>query len=166
MIGRGLLELGRVEADRAGLQGFVAAEDRGAMARATLDEALDRIDLLEERVAALQAKLDRVRVDGAPSTGSVPPASAAGEAGSVPQGRARTGFVDTAHGLKLARAANDFRGRVRDAVAAAARQRGPMAVHPLLRALPTRLEEGGERAGHPLTEALAALSPPAPHGRP
>ena len=27
MIGRGLLELGRVEADRAGLQGFVAAED-------------------------------------------------------------------------------------------------------------------------------------------
>jgi len=58
-----------------------------------------------------------------------------------------------AFGMKLAREANDFWGQVRDAVEAAVRQRGPMAVHPLLRALPTRLKQEGERAGFPLTEA-------------
>jgi len=153
VIGRELLELARVEAARAGLADFVAAEDRQASARDLLDEALDRVDLLEERVAALQAELDRVRAGGAPATGSVPMVSAAAEAAWVPEDRDGAGFVDTAHGLKLAREANDFWGQVRDAVEAAVRQRGPMAVHPLLRALPTRLKEEGERAGFPLTEA-------------
>ncbi|GAN46232.1 hypothetical protein ME121_0235 [Methylobacterium sp. ME121] len=153
VIGRELLEMARVEAARAGLADFVGAEDRRAVARDLLDEALDRVDLLEERVAALQAELDRVRAAGTQAGGAAPPVSAAGEAGSLAQGRAGPGFVDTAHGLKLAREANDFWGQVRDAVEAAVRQCGPMAVHPLLRALPTRLKEEGERAGFPLTEA-------------
>jgi len=153
VIGRELLEMARVEAARAGLADFVGAEDRRAAERDLLDEALDRVDLLEERVAAFQGELDRLRADGPPAAASVPPVSAAGEAGAVPQGRAGAGLVDTAYGLKLAREANDFWGKVRDAVEAAVRQRGPLAVHPLLRALPTRLKEEGERAGFPLTEA-------------
>jgi hypothetical protein len=153
VIGRELLEMARVEAARAGLADFVGAEDRRAVARDLLDEALDRVDLLEERVAALQAELDRVRAAGTQAGEAAPPVSAAGEAGSLAQGRAGPGFVDTAHGLKLAREANDFWGQVRDAVEAAVRQCGPMAVHPLLRALPTRLKEEGERAGFPLIEA-------------
>jgi hypothetical protein len=153
VIGRELLEMARVEAARAGLADFVGAEDRRAAERDLLDEALDRVDLLEERVEGLQAELDRARADGAPAAESVPPVSAAGGAASVPQGRAGAGFVDTAYGLKLAREANDFWGRVRDAVEAAVRRRGPLAVHPLLRALPSQLKEEGERAGFPLTEA-------------
>ncbi|MCY4507168.1 MAG: DNA-binding protein, partial [Acidobacteria bacterium] len=55
VIGRELLEMARVEAARAGLADFVGAEDRRAVARDLLDEALDRGDLLEERAPGFPA---------------------------------------------------------------------------------------------------------------
>lgn len=63
-IGRELLEMARVEAARARLADFVEAEQRRATERDVLDEALCRVDLLEERIAAMQVELDRLLAAG------------------------------------------------------------------------------------------------------
>ncbi|GMA76669.1 hypothetical protein GCM10025880_30860 [Methylorubrum aminovorans] len=53
----------------------------------------------------------------------------------------------------MAQEAEDYWNRVREAVKATLVRRGPLAVHPLLKALPTSLKAEGERVGFPLTEA-------------
>ncbi|KAB7783919.1 hypothetical protein F8B43_3842 [Methylorubrum populi] len=147
-IGRELLEMARVEATRARLADFVEAEERRALERDVLDEALERVDRLEERIATLQVELDRWR-SGAVMPAAAPAASAMPE----PPPAAKENLIDAAFGRKLASEADGFWADVRDAVEAAVRRKGPMAVHPLFKALPEPLKRQGEVLGFPLTPA-------------
>ncbi|CAO4145503.1 hypothetical protein LPLAFNJD_LOCUS1957 [Methylorubrum aminovorans] len=145
-IGREVLEMARVEAARAKLADFVQAEGRRSAERDLLDEALEQVDRLEERCASLQAELERLHVGGAHAA---PMADEPPVAVPPPRGV----LIETAFGLKMAREADDFWGRVREAVEGVVRRHGPMAVHPLLKALPASLKREGEGMGLPLTEA-------------
>lgn len=147
-IGRELLEMARVEATRARLADFVEAEERRGLERDVLDEALERVDWLEERIATLQAELDRWRSGGMPAS-SAPAAPAVPE----PASAGMVNFVDALHGRKLAREADVFWDDVRAAVEEAVGRKGPMAVHPLFGALPAALKRQGEDLGFPLTPA-------------
>lgn len=153
VIARELLEMARVEAARAKLADFVAAEDGRAAERDVLDEALDRVGFLEERVAALQAEVDRLRAGGAAELVGGPVESVVVEAHPDPKSAAMAGIVGELRGRHLAREADAFWARVREAVETTVRRRGPLAIHPLFKALPDRLKQDGERAGFPLTEA-------------
>ncbi|MEE7492076.1 DNA-binding protein [Methylobacterium oryzae] len=151
-IGRELLEMARVEAARARLADFVEADQRRATERDVLDEALSRVDLLEERIAAMQAELDRLRAAApAPATGAL--RDPAPEGRPAASGREGVGLVDAAHGGKLAREADVFWREVWEAVESVVGQRGPLAIHPLFKALPASLKADGARMGFPLTPA-------------
>ncbi|GJE81984.1 DNA-binding protein [Methylorubrum thiocyanatum] len=143
-IGRELLEMARVEATRARLADFVEAEERRALERDVLDEALERVDRLEERIETLQAELDRWR-----SGSAMPVVPAMPE----PAPATKEGLIDAAFGRKLASEADGFWDAMRDAVEAVVRRKGPMAVHPLFKALPEALKRQGEVLGFPLTPA-------------
>lgn len=149
VLGGELLEMARVEAARATLANFTESEGRRSAERDVLDEALDRVDYLEERVAVLQAELDR-RPDGT-GGGQTAPAQ---EALATEAEREWKGspFADMAQGISLAKRADAFWEQVRVAVEDLFRKRGPLAVHPLFKSLPKRLKQDGELAGFPLTE--------------
>jgi hypothetical protein len=148
VIGRELLELARVEAARAKLADFAESERRRSAERDVLDEALDRVDLLEEQVAALQAELNRRPAAGAGGG----QAATAEEAPAAQKNWNGSAFADMAQDTMLAKRADAFWDQVRAAVEDVVRQRGPLAVHPLFKSLPDRLKRDGERAGFPLTE--------------
>ena len=148
VLGRELLEMARVEAARAKLADFAESERRRSAERDVLDEALDRVDVLEERVAALQSELDRFRAGipvGEPANSAKEPSAAHRDGGG-------STFADMAQGITLAKRADGFWEQVRNAVEDVVRRRGPLAVHPLFKALPDRLKREGELAGFPLTE--------------
>ncbi|MEE7490370.1 hypothetical protein MOTC310_07680 [Methylobacterium oryzae] len=149
VLGGELLEMARVEAARATLAEFKESEGRRSAERDVLDEALDRVDYLEERVAALQAELDR-RPAGSGGVRAAP----AQEALATEAEREWKGspFADMAQGISLAKRADAFWEQVRIAVEDLFRRRGPLAVHPLFKSLPDRLKQDGELAGFPLTE--------------
>lgn len=153
VLGRELLEMARVEAARSKLADFVSAEGRRATERDLLDEALDRVDFLEERVATLQAEVDRRDAGGATTTGDKPVAAVEAEAPPDPEAAAMAGFVGAIRGKRLAEEADAFWERVREDVEALVGKHGPMAVHPLFKALPDGLKKEGERVGFPLTAA-------------
>ena len=149
VLGGELLEMARVEVARATLANFTESEGRRSAERDVLDEALDRVDYLEERVAALQAELDR-RPDGT-GGGRAAPAREAPATGPEREWKGSP-FADMAQGISLAKRADAFWGQVRVAVEDLFRKRGPLAVHPLFKSLPKQLRQDGEQAGFPLTE--------------
>ncbi len=150
-LGKELLEQARIEATRERLADFADVERRREECDRIVAEAADRVDALEERVARLQSELDRSGGVRASVTGMP---AAPGLADPPVGPRTQMGvFVDTLYGLKLAQEAEDYWNRVREAVKATLVRRGPLAVHPLLKALPTSLKAEGERVGFPLTEA-------------
>ncbi|CAA2159001.1 hypothetical protein MBRA_04242 [Methylobacterium brachiatum] len=127
-LARDLLEQARVEATRERLSDFAEVERRREKHEEILAEAAAEVDHLEDKVAALQSELDRLRLGG-------------------------RGFVDSPVGRKLAREADAFWAQVREAVEAAMRERGPMPAHAIYRALPASLRQRGESVGFPLTPA-------------
>lgn len=149
VLGRELLEMARVEVARATLANFTGSEGRRSAERDVLDEALDRVDYLEERVAALQAELDR-RPDGT-GGGQAAPAQESPAAESEREWKGSP-FADMAQGISLAKRADAFWKQVRSAVEDLLEKRGPLAVHPLFKSLPKHLKQDGEQAGFPLTE--------------
>ncbi|ABY30317.1 DNA-binding protein [Methylorubrum extorquens] len=149
VLGRELLEMARVEVARATLADFAGSERRRSAERDLLDEAFDRVDFLEERVAALQAELDR-RPAG---TGRGQAAPAQGAPAAEPEREWKgSPFADMAQGISLAKRADVFWEQVRIAVEDVFRRRGPLAVHPLFKSLPKQLKQDGEQVGFPLTE--------------
>ena len=148
-LARDLLEQARVEATRERLSDFAEVERRRERHEEILAEAAAQVDHLEDRVAALQSELDRLRAAdlAKPEVEPVPEIAAAPET----QAAAARGFVDALMGRKLAREADAFWGQVRDAVEAAMRERGPMPIHAIYRALPASLRRRGESVGLPLT---------------
>ncbi|MEL6064583.1 MULTISPECIES: DNA-binding protein [unclassified Methylobacterium] len=148
ILARDLLEQARIEATRERLSDFDEVERRRERHEEILAEAAAQVDHLEDKVAALQSELDRLRSagDGAPAAGAAaaPPTAASSAA---------RGFVDALTGRKLAREADAFWAEVRDAVEAAMRERGSMPVHAIYRALPASLRQRGESVGFPLTPA-------------
>ena len=150
-LARDLLEQARVEATRERLSDFAEVERRRERHEEILAEAAAQVDHLEDRVAALQSELDRLRAAGLakPEVEPVPEIAAAPET----QAAAARGFVDALMGRKLAREADAFWGQVRDAVEAAMRERGPMPAYAIYRALPDALRRRGESVGFPLTPA-------------
>lgn len=149
VLGRELLEMARIEVARATLANFNESEGRRSAERDVLDEALDRVDYLEERVAALQAELDR-RPAGT-AGGQATPAQEAPAAEPEREWKGSP-FADMAQGISLARQADAFWEQVRTDVEDLFRRRGPLAVHPLFKSLPKRLKREGEQLGFPLTE--------------
>lgn len=149
VLGRELLEMARIEVARTTLANFTESEGRRSAERDVLDEALDRVDYLEERVAALQAELDR-RPAGSGGSQAIP----AQEAPAAEPEREWKGspFADMAQGISLAKRADAFWEQVRTDVEDLFRRRGPLAVHPLFKSLPKRLRQEGEQLGFPLTE--------------
>lgn len=149
VLGRELLEMARVEVARATLANFTESKGRRSAERDVLDEALDRVDYLEERVVALQAELDRRPV----GTGGGQAAPAQEASAAEPEREWKgSSFADMAQGISLAKRADDFWEQVRVAVEDLFRKRGPLAVHPLFKSLPKQLKQDGEQAGFPLTE--------------
>ncbi|KOX58109.1 hypothetical protein ADL19_08895 [Streptomyces purpurogeneiscleroticus] len=151
MLARDLLEQARVEATRERLSDFAEVERRREQHEEILAEAAAQVDHLEDKVAALQSELARLRAAGV----ATPEAEAdfPVAAPPAPQTVAAAGFADTLMGRKLAREADAFWAQVRDAVEAAMRERGPMPVHAIYRALPASLRQRGESVGFPLTPA-------------
>ena len=152
-IGRDLLEHARVEVTRERLAEFAAREEGIAGERSTLDEALDRIEELEDEVSALRLELDRSRSNGERPTEVRPVVPEPVMAPPEPGAPDLAGFVETLMGRKRARDADAFWQGVRDAVEASMLQKGPMPVHGLFRALPERLKAKGAEVGLPLTPA-------------
>ncbi|MGT2488218.1 DNA-binding protein [Methylobacterium oryzae CBMB20] len=150
-LARDLLEQARMEATRERLSDFAEVERRRRAHEEILAEAAAQVDHLEDKIAALQSELDRLRAAGGttPAAGLAAPTAIAGP--PAPEAAAARGFVDAAMGKKLAREADAFWAEVRDAVEAAMRERGPMPVHAIYRALPASLRRRGESVGLPLT---------------
>lgn len=144
LLGREMLELARVEASREGLPGFAAAEAGQRRERDLLDEALDRVDALEERLAALQGELERLRGAGATAT-------AAAVAAPDPAVRAMRGFRDAVMDRSLGRDADTYWEAVRVAVRATMDGGRSVGAHEIHRSLPPALRERGHRVGLPLT---------------
>ncbi|MCJ2035584.1 hypothetical protein [Methylobacterium sp. J-068] len=113
---------------------------------------MDRVEELEEEVAALRLQVDRSRPGGetSPDTRPVLPEP---PVASDPDAPDLAGFVETLMGRKRARDADAFWQDVRDAVEASMRRKGPMAIDGLFRALPDRLKARGAEVGLPLTPA-------------
>lgn len=150
-LARDLLEQARVEATRERLSDFAEVERRRERHEEILAEAAAQVDHLEDKVAALQSELDRLRAAGV----AKPEAEAGPGSAAAPgtQAAAARGFVDALMGRKFAREADAFWAEVRDAVEAAMRERGPMPAHAIYRALPDALRRRGEKVGFPLTPA-------------
>lgn len=145
-----MLEQARIEEARKRLAEAELEERRREANDALRDETLAYADMMEARVAALQAELDRLRAGGpvaaaAPAAEPKPPQDPAREA--------MAGFIGSLMGRKLAREADAFWDEVRQAVEAEMGSRGPLAVHALHQALPAGLKRRGEQVGLPLTPA-------------
>lgn len=142
-----VLEQARIEQARERLaEADLASRERDANEQLR-DEALAHADLMEARVAALQAEVDRLRA-GAPPTAAPVPAPAPRDPPT-----AQAAFIGILMGQSLARAADAFWDEVREAVEAEMRRQGPLAVHALHGSLPAALKDRGARIGMPLTPA-------------
>ncbi|SFE90952.1 replication region DNA-binding N-term [Methylobacterium sp. yr596] len=146
--GAQVLEQARIETARERLaETDLAARGREANERIR-DEALAHADLLEAKVAALQAEIERLRA-GAPVINPEPvPAPAPLDPPS-----AEAAFIGIFMGQALARKVDAFWDEVREAVEAEMRRQGPLAVHALHGSLPAALKDRGARIGMPLTPA-------------
>ena len=152
--GAQVLEQARIEEARKRLAEAASEERRREANDAVRDEALAYADLMEARVAALQAEVDRLRA-GAPAPAVQAPAVTVPEPAPPGDGKqeAVKGFIGILMGRSLAREADAFWDEVRAEVEAAMRRRGPLAVHALHGALPAALKDRGARIGMPLTPA-------------
>jgi len=151
-LGREMLEQARIEVTRERLAEYAAREEGAARERSTLDEALDRVEELEEELAALRLQVDRSR-PGAETSPEPRPVLPDPPVAPDPDAPDLAGFVETVMGRKRARDAEAFWQDVRDAVEASMRRKGPMAVDGLFRALPDRLKARSAEVGLPLTPA-------------
>lgn len=152
-LGREMLEQARVEVTRERLAEFAVRAEGAAGERSSLDEALDRVDELEEQLASLRLEMERMRSGGGRVPEARPVISAAVEAPTDPDAPDLAGFVETLMGRKRARDADAFWQDVRNAVEASMRKKGPMPVHGIFNALPEALKARSAEVGLPLTPA-------------
>jgi hypothetical protein len=149
--GRDILEQARLEATRERLSDFAEVERLRREYEEILAEAAERVDHLEDKIAGLQAELDCGIATG--GAGSRAAAAADAAASPVPPAEGMRGCFEAVTERKVARDAEAFWAEVRAAVEAQMRERGPMPLHAIYRALPASLRQRGESVGFPLTAA-------------
>lgn len=142
-----VLEQARIEMARERLaEADLAAREREANEQLR-DEAFAHADLMEAKVAALQAEVDRLRA------GALVAATAEPDPAPAPRDppTAEAAFIGILMGQALANRTDAFWDEVRVAVEEEMRRQGPLAVHALYASLPAALKETAARIGMPLT---------------
>ncbi len=114
-----------------------------------------QVDLLEARVAMLEAELARLRA--APPAAASPVPAPEPEPAKVPAPMHLNPVYGKVRDRHTAEAADPDWADVRVAVTRVLEQRGPTWVHAIHLSLPDRLKERAERAGLPLTPAWLRL---------
>lgn len=151
VFGTALLEHVRVEQTRHRLAEAESAEARRTGYAETLDEALTQVDLLEARVAMLEAELARVR-EGAPVPVMPLPLPEA-EPTAKPAPIHLSPVYGKARDREVARVADPILAEIRSSVMQVLKGGEPLWVHAVHASLPDRLKQRAERAGLPLTPA-------------
>ncbi|AIQ92447.1 DNA-binding protein [Methylobacterium oryzae] len=153
--GTALLEHVRVEQTRHRIAEAEGEAAREAGQGEVLEEALAQVDLLDARVAMLEAELARLRA--APPAPVFPAPDPEPEPVKVPAPMHLNPVYGKVRDRHTAEAADPVWAEVRVAVTRVLEQRGPMWVHAIHLSLPDRLKERAERAGLPLTPAWLRL---------